>query len=48
MYTVDCLVNGIHPEEWAGKVRIPDVCKAEKIDSCGLADLIEARKWNFK
>jgi hypothetical protein len=28
-------------EEFAGKSRIPDVCVAEKIDSCRLADLIE-------
>jgi Domain of unknown function (DUF4411) len=35
-------------EEFAGKVRIPDVCNAEKIDNCGLADLIERENWNFK
>lgn len=35
-------------EEFAGKVRIPDVCNAEKIDYCGLADLIEREDWNFK
>ena len=35
-------------EEFAGKVRIPDVCNAEKIDYCGLADLIERENWNFK
>src|SRR5262245_45100646 len=35
-------------EEYAGKVRIPDVCKAEKINYCGLADLIEREDWNFK
>lgn len=35
-------------EEFAGKVRIPDVCSAEKIDYCGLADLIERENWNFK
>jgi hypothetical protein len=35
-------------EEFVGKVRIPDVCNAEKIDNCGLADLIERENWNFK
>ena len=35
-------------EEFAGKVRIPDVCNAENIDNCGLADLIERENWNFK
>jgi hypothetical protein len=35
-------------EEFVGKVRIPDVCNAEKIDHCGLADLIERENWNFK
>jgi|SRR6516225_333628 len=34
-------------EEYAGKVRIPDVCSAEKIESCGLADLIEREDWTF-
>jgi hypothetical protein len=34
-------------EEYVGKMRIPDVCSAEKIDSCGLADLIERENWNF-
>jgi hypothetical protein len=35
-------------EEFAGKVRIPDVCNAEKIDFCGLADLIEREDWSFR
>jgi hypothetical protein len=35
-------------EEFAGKVRIPDVCNAEKMDNCGLADLIERENWKFK
>src|ERR1041385_8947890 len=35
-------------EEFVGKVRIPDVCNAEKIDYCGLADLIEREEWNFR
>jgi Domain of unknown function (DUF4411) len=35
-------------EEFAGKVRIPDVCNAEKIDNCGLADLIEREGWTFQ
>src|SRR5262249_15883540 len=35
-------------EEFAGKVRIPDVCNAERISYCGLADLIEREDWNFK
>jgi len=34
-------------EESVGKVRIPDVCNAEKIRYCGLADLIERENWNF-
>jgi hypothetical protein len=34
-------------EEFAGKTRIPDVCLAEKIDWCGLADLIEREDWKF-
>lgn len=34
-------------EESAGKVRIPDVCAAEKIEYCGLADLIEREDWKF-
>ena len=36
-------------EEFAGKVRIPDMCNTEKIDNCGLADLIEREgPWTFK
>ena len=35
-------------EEFVGKIRIPDVCNAEKINYCGLADLIEYEDWNFK
>ena len=35
-------------EEFAGKVRIPDVCNAENIGFCGLADLIEREDWNFR
>jgi hypothetical protein len=35
-------------EEYAGKVRIPDVCNAEKINYCGLADLIEREDWRFE
>jgi hypothetical protein len=35
-------------EEFSGKVRIPDVCNAENIDHCGLADLIDRENWNFK
>lgn len=34
-------------EEFPGKVRIPDVCDAERIDYCGLADLIERENWTF-
>jgi hypothetical protein len=34
-------------EEHSGKVRIPDVCNAEKINFCGLADLIERENWQF-
>jgi hypothetical protein len=34
-------------EEHSGKVRIPDVCNAEKIDFCGLSDLIERENWQF-
>jgi hypothetical protein len=32
-------------EEQPGKIKIPDVCKAEKIDCIGLADLIEHENW---
>jgi Domain of unknown function (DUF4411) len=35
-------------EEFVGKVRIPDVCNAEKIKYCGLADLIERENWKFE
>jgi Domain of unknown function (DUF4411) len=35
-------------EEFVGKVRIPDVCNAEKIKYCGLADLIEREDWKFE
>lgn len=34
-------------EENPGKVKIPDVCKAENIPWCGLADLIEREDWKF-
>jgi hypothetical protein len=34
-------------EEHPGKTKIPDVCAAEKIDHCGLADLIEREDWKF-
>jgi hypothetical protein len=34
-------------EERPGKTKIPDVCNAEKIDHCGLADLIEREDWKF-
>ena len=34
-------------EEQIGKTRIPDVCAAEKIQCCGLADLIEREDWKF-
>jgi Domain of unknown function (DUF4411) len=35
-------------KEYAGKVRIPDVCNAENIAYCGLADLIEREDWKFE
>ena len=35
-------------EENAGKIRIPDVCSAEKIKWCSLADLIEREGWKFR
>ena len=35
-------------EEHPGKTKIPDVCNAEKIDHCGLADLIEREDWKFE
>jgi len=34
-------------EEHPGKTKIPDVCNAEKMDWCGLADLIEREDWRF-
>jgi hypothetical protein len=34
-------------EEYEGKTRIPDVCTAEKIEYCRLADLIERENWKF-
>jgi hypothetical protein len=34
-------------EESPGKTRIPDVCSAENIDYCGLADMIEREDWSF-
>jgi hypothetical protein len=35
-------------EESAGKTRIPDVCAAERIQCCGLADLIEREDWRWE
>lgn len=35
-------------EEFAGRVRIPDVCNSENIPCCGLADLIEREDWKFE
>jgi hypothetical protein len=32
-------------EEYPGKERIPDVCDAQNIDHCGVADLIEKEEW---
>lgn len=32
-------------EEYPGKERIPDVCNAQNIDHCGVADLIEKEGW---
>lgn len=32
-------------EEFPGKERIPDVCDAQKIAYCGVADLIEKEDW---
>jgi hypothetical protein len=34
-------------EESPGKTRIPDVCSAESIEHCGLADMIEREDWKF-
>jgi hypothetical protein len=35
-------------EEYEGKTRIPDVCTAESIEYCRLADLIERENWTFR
>lgn len=35
-------------EEHPGRVRIPDVCDAEKIRYVGLADMIEEEDWKFE
>lgn len=32
-------------EEYPGKERIPDVCKAQSIGYCGVADLVEKEGW---
>jgi Domain of unknown function (DUF4411) len=48
---VIALAQSINPqmmvvtEEYPGKERIPDVCDAQKIDHCGIADLIEKEEW---
>ena len=34
-------------EEYEGRTRIPDVCTAENIEYCRLADLIERENWRF-
>jgi Domain of unknown function (DUF4411) len=34
-------------EEHPGQTRIPDVCLAETVDCCGLADMIEREDWRF-
>lgn len=34
-------------EESPGKMRIPDVCRAENIPCIGLADMIEQEDWQF-
>jgi Domain of unknown function (DUF4411) len=34
-------------EENPGKMKIPDVCTAERIDCIGLADMIERENWQF-
>ncbi|MGB8315471.1 MAG: DUF4411 family protein [Aestuariivirga sp.] len=34
-------------EENPGKMKIPDVCNAENMEWCGLADLIEREDWKF-
>jgi Domain of unknown function (DUF4411) len=40
-----CMV--VVTEESPGKTRIPDVCLAENIQYCGLADMIEREEWTF-
>jgi hypothetical protein len=35
-------------EEYEGRTRIPDVCTAESIKYCRLADLIERENWTFR
>lgn len=32
-------------EEYPGKERIPDVCEAQNVDHCGVADLVEKEGW---
>jgi hypothetical protein len=32
-------------EEYPGKERIPDVCDAQNVDHCGVADLVEKEGW---
>jgi hypothetical protein len=34
-------------EENPGRMRIPDVCLSEKIEYCGVADMIERENWTF-
>lgn len=41
------LAMSVISEEFPGKVRIPDVCKAEGIGHLYLADLIENEGWSF-
>lgn len=36
-----CIVT----EEYRGKERIPDVCDAQGLDHCGVADLVEREGW---
>jgi hypothetical protein len=43
--TNPCMV--VVTEETPGKTRIPDVCRAENIQCCGLADMIEREEWTF-
>lgn len=40
-YPQMCVVT----EEFPGKERIPDVCGAQKVDYCGVADLVEKEGW---